>query len=1430
MPKLTKEAMSQYVRTECRRQLRLYLSPDNQQYQAERSAQGMPAPQPPRPGLEQIVQAGEEWEAKVLQDITEVFGTEAMVGEPYEHSSGQTRYHGVALDEVLADVTPESFIVEAQFRVGTTFESELGISDYPNQYELDYAEIRPDIIEVLPPGSFHESVAPSGDVYRLDEGDERRQLRVIDIKLTAKPTPSYFIQVAYYSMALAGWLSDNDFDQDFVVVPNAAIWPGSHQASNFMTRCRQILSQGEVPCYRELRAAMEQDLEPVPFEVFAFRVRGFLQEDIPYVLSRSWQNLEWHVDNRCSTCEYLGYPWLDSDGEPTNEPDHCIPTARRTDHLSRVAFLSRGASAALQSRHIETVDDLSQISPEDRAFDTHQILRASRTVISGRANSLQTQQPDIPPLSGTSASMPRWADLRIYLSADFDIGSAITFALGVKAFWLEPSDYGDHGGSRDLQRWPARVFIVDEKSLESERRELLAFLDHIREILTRAHSLDDSTSVQFYLWDSLQYDHLTRVFGRHLQAILADENIRNLTWLFPPEDVLPNPDTVVRRSPITIVRDVVRALLAAPIPHYYTLLETARVYHHEELPEGIAEFSIHPLFEDVLSDQIPSERAHEIWTKSTSPSRYWRDQMDRLDETVSKRLIALETVVRRLEEDLRPLLLQDAPRISIGPPDRETRLSFDSQLWYAFAKLNAALEELEVQQKRAMPPHEREARFCSARLRCRIVGSEKQDVLDELDLQDAPGRRVYEMRENSREVKFRANDFNCALAPEEQDGFLDQNAWHIIQETPLEQGLDLWWGARMEDVTAVNIKTIDRNNGWIVVDPKRRWPSSILDDLEEYGIADLSTDVILDPVHYDYFTRKLRRALRAIGNPSTARTAPLVRRATGQVTGRGANRTAHTPAADFLWNVDQMAETLVTRDLARVKPLLIRCDLGLNSSQWQAWEEALSHRLQLIWGPPGSGKSRTARAIVLGAVLEAYQQSRPVRVLICSATYRAMDNVLLGVYDYMQNLIPDDGYRVYRLHSYLQPEDSSIPSDIDVSLNRHHPSSQVVELLSRLEENIGVTIVGATPGQTHNLLRILDEDLPQEELFDLILIDEASQMDVAHAILPFCGLAEDGSVILAGDPKQLAPIHQTQGPLGLEDMVGSIYKFYRSFHGAPDYMLETNYRSNSTIVDFSLNAGYRTTLSSHSPDLCLNLVAPLPTQRPSTWPEDLYWTEEWSQLLRPEHPTACFLYPEGRSSQWNEFEADVVASIIYTLFGRLGNQLLNERDSDGHLIPSGDEVYTPEGFWKRAVGVVTPHRAQQGLVVSRLQRLFAGTEVSAALIRDAVDTVERFQGQQRDVMIASFALGDPDAIRDEDEFLMNLNRFNVMASRARAKLIVLVSQEIVDHLSADIEVLRDSRLLKIYAESFCENSRPMTLGFIEDETPRDVSGLFRYRT
>src|SRR5207253_1249217 len=106
-----------------------------------------------------------------------------------------------------------------EFPVGAAFQVALGIDGYAAQLNLQYADLRPDIIAVLTAGTFSNYITPDGTVLPLAPGDARRQLRVIDIKLTAQASPGYFGEVALYSMALAGWLLDQNLGNEFVVVP-----------------------------------------------------------------------------------------------------------------------------------------------------------------------------------------------------------------------------------------------------------------------------------------------------------------------------------------------------------------------------------------------------------------------------------------------------------------------------------------------------------------------------------------------------------------------------------------------------------------------------------------------------------------------------------------------------------------------------------------------------------------------------------------------------------------------------------------------------------------------------------------------------------------------------------------------------------------------------------------------------------------------------------------------------------------------------------------------------------------------------------------------------------------------------------------------------------------------------------------------------------
>ncbi|NJO82361.1 MAG: AAA family ATPase [Blastochloris sp.] len=489
-------------------------------------------------------------------------------------------------------------------------------------------------------------------------------------------------------------------------------------------------------------------------------------------------------------------------------------------------------------------------------------------------------------------------------------------------------------------------------------------------------------------------------------------------------------------------------------------------------------------------------------------------------------------------------------------------------------------------------------------------------------------------------------------------------------------------------------------------------------------------------------------------------------------------------------------------------------------------------------GTTGTGKSWTLRNILLAAVKDAVVQKQPLRILITSGTYTAIDNVLLDVDKMLAKLLPERPYSLFRLQSSFRPIPDKLaiehPDIINVPFDKDKNlvPPKIIQLTKELNNPISITVVGAPAQQLHNLAVVCGgkaKETAKDVLrnwFDFVVLDEASQLDVATSTLIFTKVAENGSVVLAGDDLQLPPVHQADAPENLDRIVGSVYNYFRYHHKIEPQSLQVNYRSNATIVAFTKLAGYDPVLRSHSPDLSLRFLEPIPTNQPDDWPDNLFWTPDWGRLLNPNHPTICFIYKDELSSQVNDFEADAIAALIYLLYGRLKQDLANERGFDGSVKVTTDLLHDEASFWKTAVGIVTPHRAQQSKIVRRLQLTFPSHP--ADKIRDAVDTVERFQGQQRQVILASFGLGDPDIIQSEDEFLYSLNRFNVLASRSQAKLVVFTTRSLVDHLSNDSDVLEESRLLKRFAETFCDNEQPLNLGYFRSDKLEERPGVMRY--
>ncbi len=92
------------------------------------------------------------------------------------------------------------------------------------------------------------------------------------------------------------------------------------------------------------------------------------------------------------------------------------------------------------------------------------------------------------------------------------------------------------------------------------------------------------------------------------------------------------------------------------------------------------------------------------------------------------------------------------------------------------------------------------------------------------------------------------------------------------------------------------------------------------------------------------------------------------------------------------------------------------------------------------------------------------------------------------------------------------------------------------------------------------------------------------------------------------------------------------------------------------------------------------------------------------------------------------------------------------------------------------MAIITPHRAQNNAILQRLGKILAGHHPSARdnIRLPLVDTVERIQGAERDIILFGLTASDPDHLTSE--FLNSPNRLNVAMTRARKKLVIMGSQ------------------------------------------------------
>lgn len=448
----------------------------------------------------------------------------------------------------------------------------------------------------------------------------------------------------------------------------------------------------------------------------------------------------------------------------------------------------------------------------------------------------------------------------------------------------------------------------------------------------------------------------------------------------------------------------------------------------------------------------------------------------------------------------------------------------------------------------------------------------------------------------------------------------------------------------------------------------------------------------------------------------------------------------------------------------------------LNPTQERAVNEVLwAKDVAIVHGPPGTGKTTT--------LVEAINETlmRESQVLVCAQSNMAVD--------WISEKLVDRGINVLRIGNPTRVNDKMLgftyerrfESHADYpqlwairkairelrknrkkgSENYHQKMDRLKSRAAEIELRINAELFGEARviactlvGSAHHLLEGMK--------FGTLFIDEAAQALEAACWIP---MKRASRVILAGDHCQLPPTVKSIAALraGLGKTL-----MERIAENKPEVvtLLKIQYRMNDEIMRFSSDWFYGGKVES-APQIKYRSV--LDYAHPITWidtsNEENQITIEGEDAPEDSASTASSVSAANQNSDLNFKEQFVGES-----FGRI-----NKAEAELTLLTLA-EYFTKIGKQRVLeeridVGIISPYRAQ----VQYLKKLIKKYEFFKPYRRlISVNTVDGFQGQERDVILISL-------VRSNDEgqigFLKDLRRMNVAMTRARMKLIILGNKD-----------------------------------------------------
>lgn len=412
----------------------------------------------------------------------------------------------------------------------------------------------------------------------------------------------------------------------------------------------------------------------------------------------------------------------------------------------------------------------------------------------------------------------------------------------------------------------------------------------------------------------------------------------------------------------------------------------------------------------------------------------------------------------------------------------------------------------------------------------------------------------------------------------------------------------------------------------------------------------------------------------------------------------------------------------------------------LNQTQEKAVNEVLwAKDVSIVHGPPGTGKTTT----LVEAIYETLR--RESQVLVCAQSNMAVD--------WISEKLVDRGVNVLRIGNPTRVNDKMLSFTYERRFESHPDYTQLWSLrkairemrsnrkhtdgwhqkMDRLKERAteleirinadlfseARVIASTLTGSAHRVL--------ERQKFGTLFIDEAAQ-----ALEAACWIAitKATRVILAGDHCQLPPTVKSIAALkgGLDKTL-----MERIVENRPEVvtLLKMQYRMNEQIMRFSSDWFYHGEVETAS-EIKYRGILDLDT--PMTWVD----TSEMDS--KEEFVGESF----GRI---NKNEATLTLQTLSDYFEKIGKQRILDERVD--------------------VGIISPYRAQVQYM-RKLVRMKESFKPFRRLI--SVNTVDGFQGQERDIIIISL-------VRANDEgqigFLRDLRRMNVAMTRARMKLIII---------------------------------------------------------